>query len=140
MAYQEELQGILAEYDQAVQELQKKRKALDGILGLGNHPGNAACHELMDRQVEALCRKAGEEGSPGERAALVRTIFETESAWRGPEYARLMLVAIQRHTLGILPGLEKADRDALAAWYQKQYPRRKRLPVQEQVLAALKGE
>lgn len=131
------LQAILREYDQAVQELQKKRRMLDGLLGMGNHPGNDACHELLDRRIEALCREAAEAGAPEEATALAEAILRAEGNWQGPEYARLMLVAVQRHTLSLIPLLPPDEKKRLAAWYEKQYPRRKRLPVQGQVLKAL---
>ncbi len=139
MDFLQEYQRLMTEYDQAVQELQKKRKVFDGLLGVGNHPGNAACHELLDRQTEALCREALEKGSPEELKTLAEAVFQSERKWQGPEYARLMLVAIQRHTLEMIPRMEKTDRENLAAWYRQAYPRMRRLPVQDQVLKALKG-
>ena len=140
MALTDEFFNAMHEYDSAVQEVQKKRKFFDGLLGMGNHPANAACHELMDQRVAELCRQAAESADPGEKAALIRAVFQAEPSWEGPEYARLMLTAIQRHTLEVIPGLEPSEREALKEWYLEAYPRHRRLPVQEQVLKALKGK
>ena len=131
------LRENLREYDQAVQELQKNRKMLDGVLGLGKHPGDAACHEILDKQIETLCKETAEDGTPEEAAALLEEIYHTERNWKGPEYARLMLTAVQRHTIPVIPKLTPESRKTLCAWYEKEYPRRKRLPVQDQVMKAL---
>ncbi|MBQ8073693.1 MAG: hypothetical protein IJ231_08025 [Clostridia bacterium] len=130
-------QAALAEYAQAVTEVQKSRKMFDGVLGLGNHPSNAPCHDVFDKKVESLCLEAAEPENGAERAALVEAVFGAEGQWKGPEYARLMLIAAQRHTLPLLPLLAPESRKKLADWYRKTYPRRKRLPVQDQVLKAL---
>ena len=127
-------EDILREYGSAVQTLQKNRKMFDGVLGLGTHPGSAPCHDAMDKQVEALCREA----APEEADALAERILHAAFNWEGPEYARLMLIAVQRHLQLLLPALSPTAREALAAWYEKKYPRRLRLPVQEQLLKALK--
>ena len=137
MTYPERFQKIMAEYYMAVQEVQGKRKFFDGLLGMGNHPGNAACHEAMDRQVMDLCREAAGEAGPEEAAGLIREIYGAEEKWHGPEYARLMLLAVQRHTMTMIDRLEEKDRQEMARQYAKRYPRRKRLPVQDQILERL---
>ena len=130
-------QAALAEYARAVDEVQKKRRPFDGVLGLGNHPSNDPCHDAFDKQVAALCEEAALPENQAERAPLVEAVFGAEGQWKGPEYARLMLIAAQRHTLPLLPLLAPESRKSLADWYRKTYPRRKRLPVQDQVLKAL---
>ena len=103
-------QAALAEYAQAVTEVQKSRKMFDGVLGLGNHPSNAPCHDVFDKKVESLCLEAAEPENGAERAALVEAVFGAEGQCKGPEYARLMLIAAQRHTLPLLPLLAPARR------------------------------
>jgi hypothetical protein len=49
-----------------------------------------------------------------------------------------MLKAIQRHALPVIPRLGPEDRKNLEEWYNRIYPRRQRLPAQEDVLKALK--
>ena len=139
MIFRERLDALLEEYDAAVAQLQGKRRWLDGLLGLGKHPGEDPCHDQLDERVKALCDEAsGEEATAGGRLELVEGILRAEGRWKGPEFARLMLCAIQRHALPLIPLLEGADRARLAEWYAKACPRYRRLPVQEQVLAALK--
>ena len=138
MSRREEFSGMMAEYDEAVTEVQKNRKMFDGVFGMGNHPGNAPCHDTLDRKIETLCREAADAPDAGQIRELLEAVYAAPLGWNGPEYARLMLVAIQRHTLPLIPLLRVEDRAELSAWYQKAWPRRKRLPVQEEVLKALK--
>ncbi len=138
MSQSDVFRGVMAEYEEAVRDVQKNRKLFDGVMGLGNHPGNAPCHDALDKKVETLCREAAGPENSAERETLIREICQAALDWKGPEYARLMLVAVQRHTLGLIPELEPEERERLAAWYQKAYPRWNRLPVQSQVLSALK--
>ncbi len=139
MSITERFRDLMTIYDEAVQEVQRKRKPLDGVFGLGHHPGSDPCHDTMDSAVEELCREAAQTEDAAALAALTEAIFRAERAWDGPEYARLMLAAIQRHTLVLIPLLEPGERARLAEWYRKEYPRRKRLPVQDRVMAALAG-
>ena len=138
MEWKQEMDAMMAEYDAAVVEVQKKRKPLDGVLGLGSHPGDAACHEILDGKVQALCQRAETEADPGEKKELLEEIYRLPGRWNGPEYARLMLIALQRHTLGLIPGMDVEDRKSMAEWYQKEWPRVQRLPIQDSVLKALK--
>ena len=140
MGFIEEYHGIMNVYREEVQKVQQKKRFFDGVLGLGTHPGSAACHEIMDQQVEALCDRAAAEADAAEKAELTEAILQAAVQWKGPEYARLMLVATQRHTLKLIPTLEAEKKESLRAWFEQEFPRRMRLPVQDQVLKMLKGK
>ena len=132
------LDAILQDYLAAVQELQKGRKLFDGLLGMGSRPGDAPCHDELDKKIAALCAQAAELEDADGKAAFLEALFQAEGSWTGPEYARWMLVAVQRHALAVIPALPEESRRAMAVRYEKKYPRRRRLPVQDQLLAALK--
>ena len=138
MEWKQEMDALLREYDRAVAELQRTRKPLDGVLGLGSHPGEADCHEILDGKMQALCQRAETEADPAEKRDLLDHLYHLPGRWEGPEYARLMLIALQRHTLSLIPGMNPEDQKAMAEWYQKEWPRSKRLPVQDQILKMLK--
>ena len=139
MGFTEEYGAIMAEYHEEVQKIQQKRRFFDGVFGLGMHPGEAHCHEVMDQKVKELCERVAAEADAGEAAELTGMVIQAAVEWKGPEYARLMLLAIQRHTLGLIPLLEKGKKEELRNLFEKTYPRRTRVPVQDQVLFALKG-
>ncbi len=138
MSWREEYGTIMREYDEAVTEIQKNRKMFDGVLGMGNHPGNAPCHDVLDKRIETLCAAAAADPEAGSFRELLENIYSAALKWQGPEYARLMLIAVHRHTVPVVARLAEADRAELCAWYEKTWPRRKRLPVQDEVLKALK--
>ncbi len=150
MDYTEELRGILAEYDQSVVELEKNKKPFEGIFGIGRRAADDPCHDLMDRKVEQLTRRAAgeipsEEGEiraadAAEADALVRALFTAAGAYRGPGYAGMTLVAIQRHGMRLIPRMSGEARSALAIWYGKEYPKRKRFPIQEEICRLLQAE
>ena len=138
MSRAEAFRAALAEYDAAVRAVQKNRKMFDGVLGMGTHPGNAPCHDVLDRRTGELCREAASDPDPSELSPFLRELYAAAKRWEGPEYARLMLVALHRHTLPLIPLLAAEERAALSEWYQQAYPRRQRLPVQDQLLKELK--
>ena len=139
MDWKNSFDAMMEEYARTVAELGKNRKWLDGIFGLGSHPGDAPCHEALDKQVEALCLEVGPSLQEAELKEFLLTVWQAAARWQGPEYARLMLVAIQRHTEGLIPALAPGDRAELAEWYRKTWPRRRRLPIQEKILKALQA-
>ena len=51
-----------------------------------------------------------------------------------------MLLAVHGLTQPLIARLRPEDAQAMYLWYQKAYPRRERLPVQNQVLEALKRQ
>ena len=57
-------------------------------------------------------------------------------AW--PLAAQWMLRAVERHSVALIPLLHAADAAALEKEYAARYPRWDRLPVQKEVLKALK--
>ncbi len=147
MDYTHELREILAEYAKSVDELERKKKPFDGIFGFGRRPADDPCHDLMDRRVEELTQRAAGEmpGEDGEiRAAdtaetdeLAEALFRSARAYHGPVYAGVALVAIQRHGMKLIPRMSGEARRALAEWYGKEYPRRMRFPVQEEICGLL---
>ena len=139
MTLNEEYRSIQEEYARAVEETLHKKRGLGGLFGIGMRLSDEPCHKELDGKIEALCRRAAEEGEPAELRELTERILHAQSEWDGAQVADLMLAAIQRHALPLIPRLRAEERAALGAWYEKQYPRRTRLPVQDQILKALKG-
>ena len=138
--YTERFREILNEYREGLEKDRKNRKPLSGIFGFGAGPGDDPCHEILDRQAGQLMEELGAgEPAPEETAELVNAVFRAEGSEAWPEYARLALIAIQRHTLPLISRMNPGDRAELAAWYEKQYPKHKRLPVQKIILQELKS-
>lgn len=50
------------------------------------------------------------------------------------------LIAVQRHTLELIPGMEPSDRISLAPCFEAAYPKATRVPVQLDILDLLRGQ
>ena len=53
-----EFQAILQEYGEDVKKLEKVKRPMDGLFGLGKSPAMDSCHERMDQRLEALVKRA----------------------------------------------------------------------------------
>jgi hypothetical protein len=119
-------------------ELEKNRKFGDGILGLRPGPADDPCHQHFAGELEALLRECAAEASSAEAAEILRLLFDKADDRRMPLSAYWMLIAVQglgRELIGLLsPG----DAAVLLTFYRRRYPRRVRLPVQDQILKQLK--
>ena len=132
----EQMQALLDTFLEALRQEEKDRRPGDGLLGFGPKPGDAPSHSAFDRRVAALLGETGERGGPetGDAVELLLRAVE-EEPW--PEAARWTLIAAQRHALPLIPEMNPEQAAALAAWYEKRWPRFSRLPVQREVLRAL---
>lgn len=138
--YTEKFRVIMDGYREGLENDRKKRKPLSGLFGFGAGPGDDPCHEILDRQTAQLTEEAqSEQAGPDETAELVGAVLQAEGNGEWPEYARLALIAIQRHTIPLISGIHPEERAELAAWYEKKYPKRMRLPVQKKILEELKA-
>lgn len=146
MEYTEELRRILEIYREAVARVEKNKKPYDGLLGMGKKPSDDACHEQMDQGVAALIQRVAgvnDEAAgvvpadPSAVDALLSGLMHAAKEFDGPEYARIALVAAQRHGIPLIPRMTAAGRAELCAWYDKAYPRRLRFPIQKQIVDAL---
>ncbi len=136
--YLGELQGILDTYGEELEAAGKKRKAVSGIFGFGPKPGDDPCHEKADRAVQTLLEELAEEDDAELTGQVVSGVLHADAGRKWPSDASLMLIAIQRHTLPLLPKMNAEARQELCAWYEKRYKRSQRLPLQKTILKLLK--
>ncbi len=138
MSLTDEFRQMLAEYDENVGEVERKKRPLDGILGFGRVPANDPCHEALDKKAEELVARALAEGTEGREAdELTGALLRAESRYTGPSYAGMTLIALQRHAKDLIPRMSPEGRRELLAWYEKQYPRRTRFPIQKEICGLL---
>ena len=123
-------------YEAQVKEIEQKKKFMDGIFGLGKRPADAPCHEEMDQRVKALAEQAAESDAEA-IGSLVTAVLKAPADWKGPLYARMALVAAQRHMIPLIPRMNTADREALGAWYTAHWPKQERFPVQKEIIRLL---
>lgn len=132
-----ELTRILREYREDVAGVEANKRVFDGFMGMGKAPSADACHDRMDRAVAQLPAGLAEGEAPD---GLVEAVLKAEKETAGlPEYARLSLIAAQRHCLPLIQSMTPRAREALREWYLAAYPRRVRLPLQRAIIKALEG-
>ncbi len=133
-------QEIIDTYIDALAEADKHRKPGSGILGIGPGPGDDPCHVAMDEQVAALTAELAEnETDPAVIGELVKAVLQAEQSREWPEAAKWAVLATQRHTIPLIAGMNQSDRKDILTWFEKAYPRRLRMPIQKQLINALKG-
>lgn len=141
MNYADELRGMIAGYLLQVEKLLADANPADGLLGMGKAPQHDPCHEDFDRHVETLFAAAAEdELSTGAAAELAAALLFAEDATSLPDCARWMLIAAHRHSQRIIPFLSPEVAAELHARYSKIYPFYQRLPIQRELLKALRRQ
>ena len=131
----EKLRSLYTEYLDKVDRLLKESKPADGLLGMGKAPQHDACHDWFDQQVaEAV------QGAQGQEREVVAQLLFGEQEYAAPSCASWMLVAVQRHALPLIPALSGKEAAELMSAYGELYSFFSRLPMQKEILAALKKQ
>ena len=137
----ERLTGLYEAYFEQVRAAQKRLKPAEGLFGMGGGLASAPCHDAFIEALKAFLDSAEVREDPGQVRQILDYIYRAPLAY--PDVhpsAYWMLLAAHGLTLQAAGALLPKDAQALYLWYQKAYPRRARLPVQNQVLAALKRQ
>jgi hypothetical protein len=142
MMENDRLSRIEALYDgylQTAAELEKNRQFGDGLLGLRPGPADDPCHLRFAGELEALLQEAAASADSGEAAAILQHLYTAPKRTRDiPLSAYWMLIAVQGQGRELIGLLSPEDAAALLVLFNKRYPRRMRLPIQDQILKQLK--
>ena len=126
-------------YGMQAEELERRRRPGEGIFGMKGGPKDDPCHGRFAEELRTrFAEYRAAEPDSAELRQVLTFVFREPLSYRGPRSAYWMLLAVQGLTLDLIPGLQPEDAAALAASYEKDYPRSKRLPVQEQLLRKLR--
>ena len=140
MTAREEIAGHYASYFGEVERLRQNGKATDGLLGLGGGPASDGCQDRFAEQAQAAFRNLSGRGLPPEELReVLEYAYRIPLDYREDQVVYWMLLAVQGATLPLVEALAAGDAAALAEAYRRDYPRFTRLPVQKQVLTALKN-
>lgn len=140
MAVPESIVGAYSAYLEGMDEARRGRRSIDGLLGLGR---DAAAERCQDQFVSAL-RAAVEDFAASQPASAdvcdsVRYILAQAHEHRKAQSAYWMLLASHAMALPLVELLTAAQSREVLDWFEGEYPRRERLPVQKQLLTALKA-
>ena len=128
-------------YFEQVRAAEKRLKPADGLFGMGEKLSNAPCHDAFWKALRAFLEGMDVKEAPGQVGQALDFIYRAPFAYPDVHPSVYwMLLAVQGLTQPLIACLRPEDAQALYRWYQKAYPRRERLPVQNQVLEALKRQ
>ena len=133
------LDKACSDYRQDVRTFLDKSRPTDGLLGFGRSLKDDSCHDRFDKALEqavSLLAKGGP--SPDDAQQAIRMLLSLDMRDQ-PEAVQWMLRAVERHCLVLVPFLSSDAADGLYREYAKRYRPWDRLPVQKQLLQALKG-
>lgn len=133
------LRACYEDYRSRVEELERRRKPGEGAFGMRGGPKDDPCHERFAQELrERFAAFAAESPASGEVRQVLDFVYTEPLRRPGPVSAGWMLQAVQSLTLELIGLLEPGDAAALAGEYEKDYPRRLRLPAQKELLRQLK--
>lgn len=120
-------------------QVEKAQKPTDGLFGFGKKAADDPCH---DRFVLALENWLKEFAASSPDSSSVRNvltfIYKTHAENRNYQSVYWMLIAVHGLTRSLIPLLNPADASTLLSEYSSAFPRYVRLPVQKEIMAALK--
>jgi hypothetical protein len=116
-------------------------KVTDGLFGFGDDPKRDPMHAKFFEDVAALAQEMADSSpSPQEAQAAVGWMLSAEETAKEFPTLSWMMVAAQQHVLPLVPYLTPEGAASLLREYDRRYPRRLRLPIQNQVAKALKKQ
>ena len=136
--YSARMDRLLEDYLNAAWQQERNRKPSE-LFGLKFGPSDDPLHDRFAQDMAAVLSDfASEHPESTALRTVLAKLFSVAKENPDPKSAHWMLVAIQGLARDLIPGLSREDAAALAMDYESAWPRRARLPVQDDVLKALK--
>ena len=136
--YLARMERLTEDYLADADKLERSRRPNE-LFGLKFGPSDDPLHERFARDMAELMGDfAAEEPDSSALRAVLEKLFNAAKANPEPRSAYWMLIAVQGLSKELIPALCREDAAALAKDYESVWPRRSRLPVQDDVLRALK--
>ena len=133
----ETLKKLYADYLEEAYNVRKKASVFAGLFGLGDDPKKNPCHETF---YENACQWVAEllaaGPAEGQAAEVARFMLEEPKQYEGKEGFWFLYVCIGL-IRELVPYLSKDECAQLAKRMNELYPRRDRMPVQQEVFKML---
>lgn len=141
MGTREQLEALYAEYKKTVEKVIKDARPFAGFMGLGGGPKDDPCHRKFYEDACALVQQFADAGiDASEAKACVSYILGAQCREDPEGLLYWTMMAAHGAVKPLLPLLGKEDAAVLAAEYEKQVPKKVRMPLQEEILSALQGQ
>lgn len=140
MADLQQLEEIYQEYEEKLEEAEKKAGLFSGAFGMGDDPRTDACNQIFYDRLGSWAREF-RDSQPDSQEAARGVDFILEYPFRHRESGTYWICyAAQQHAMTLISLLEKQEAGALAKRFARLYPKRERLPVQRKILEALEEQ
>ena len=136
----EELQKLYTGYLDAVEQAQKKLVPASGLFGIGKRLSDDRCHDDFLEALGAYLAKKADTAASQEAREILERVYDAPIRYQdAPSAVDWIFIAAHGLTRPLIRRLSRQDAQRLLSWYQETYPRRERLPIQNQVLKDLKA-
>lgn len=131
------------QYVDAIEKIRiaaKNRKPGEGIFGFGRKLSDEPCHMELIEGVQKVAEAMAKEATSQEAAKAIRYILERPECYE--KVAQSMywtMITAQGQVMPLIPCLNKEDALEIYTWYNKENPKRLRLPIQNDIVKALKA-
>ncbi|MCR4672806.1 MAG: hypothetical protein K5637_06190 [Lachnospiraceae bacterium] len=137
LSYREQLEALIADYRSYLKKLPEKGGIFSGFLEILKKPQNDPGHNEFYNNVGKLAEQAAESEDPEAVRELAEALLFASAEIYDRESSYLYLTAIQRHAMPLLERLSESEKAAFLERYEEEYPKKRRLPVQNDIIKLL---
>lgn len=134
------LKEIYEEYDRACQRAVEAAPLCGGLLGMGDSPKNAPCHEIFYEKAGAWTAAFVKSQPTAREAAQALALILQAAAERRGKETYWYCYAAQGHGEALVALVTPEAAQALSGWYEAAYPAIDRMPVQKKIAKHLKKQ
>ena len=134
----EKLRKRYEKYVEEAVEIRKKAGPLAGIFGMGNGPQNDPAHVFFYEDVQKWVAKFLETEPDGAAIYEAARFILCASAEMGQPDSYWMMYAAQGLAKPLIPRLTAEECQFLLGFYDDNYPKKDRMPVQKEIYKLLK--
>lgn len=134
-----EIQALYEDYLEKARAAERDRRPGEGLFGFGRRPADDPCHQAFLQALHRAAEAPAGEEDARETAEALRWICDAPIRFReDPPSIYWTLVAAHGAMSAAIPRLSPGDARELSAHYEASWPKARRMPVQMQVLKALR--
>ena len=135
----DQIKKLTEDYISATDALLANRKFGEGVFGMPDSARSSPVHMEYYNAVEAAVNDYLAAAPQAEEAdETVRFLLTASEEYPCSNLATWMLIAIQKHTLPLIPLMSDEKRAEMFSWFNTHVPRLQRLPAQRDIIKALK--
>lgn len=132
-----EIQEIYTRYEQKLEKAAKAASPFAGAFNMGDDPRKHPCNELFYEETEEYTASLLNSTDTAEITRTVQWILTYPAEHKG-ENTYWFSYAAMRHAVGLIPRMEQQAASEMLAAFRELYPKEEWLPVQQEVVSALK--